>query len=202
MVLSVGAHADVYQTFDLTWSGAAGPYFPNAAYASALITFDLTQVEAAVNGSMGGAGLNGWITSFSLTVSGTSGGGDGTFSLSDIGEVTMNTYGGVLDFTKELVGQPTSDKPWGTTYGGTSGDFNFLFGIGGAPYGITEFVLLAGSDSMALTSFAPASTGCSLAEVCATTPLPAALPLFATGLGVLGLLGWRRKRKNTAALAA
>jgi hypothetical protein len=26
------------------------------------------------------------------------------------------------------------------------------------------------------------------------TPLPAALPLFATGLGVLSLLGWRRKR--------
>lgn len=29
----------------------------------------------------------------------------------------------------------------------------------------------------------------------ATTPLPAALPLFASGLGALGLLGWRRKRK-------
>jgi hypothetical protein len=27
-------------------------------------------------------------------------------------------------------------------------------------------------------------------------PLPAALPLFATGLGVLGLLGWCRKRKK------
>jgi hypothetical protein len=27
------------------------------------------------------------------------------------------------------------------------------------------------------------------------TPVPAALPLFATGLGALGLLGWRRKRK-------
>jgi hypothetical protein len=27
------------------------------------------------------------------------------------------------------------------------------------------------------------------------TPLPAALPLFATGIGGLGLLGWRRKRK-------
>jgi probable HAF family extracellular repeat protein len=27
------------------------------------------------------------------------------------------------------------------------------------------------------------------------TPLPATLPLFATGLGALGLLGWRRKRK-------
>jgi len=33
------------------------------------------------------------------------------------------------------------------------------------------------------------------------TPLPAALPLFATGLGALGLLGWRRKRKNAAAIA-
>jgi hypothetical protein len=34
------------------------------------------------------------------------------------------------------------------------------------------------------------------------TPLPAALPLFASGLGGLGLLGWRRKRNNAAALAA
>jgi hypothetical protein len=34
------------------------------------------------------------------------------------------------------------------------------------------------------------------------TPLPAALPLFATGLGALGVLGWRRKRKDAAAIAA
>ena len=34
-----------------------------------------------------------------------------------------------------------------------------------------------------------------------TTPIPGALPLFASGLGALGLLGWRRKRK-TAAMAA
>ena len=34
------------------------------------------------------------------------------------------------------------------------------------------------------------------------TPLPAALPLFAGGLGALGLLGWRRKHKNSAAIAA
>jgi hypothetical protein len=31
-------------------------------------------------------------------------------------------------------------------------------------------------------------------------PLPAALPLFASGLGALGLLGWRRKRKAQAAI--
>jgi len=32
-------------------------------------------------------------------------------------------------------------------------------------------------------------------------PLPAALPLFATGLGAMGLLGWRRKRKAQAVAA-
>jgi hypothetical protein len=33
------------------------------------------------------------------------------------------------------------------------------------------------------------------------TPLPAALPLFAGGLGVIGLLARRRRRKNAAAIA-
>ena len=31
------------------------------------------------------------------------------------------------------------------------------------------------------------------------TPLPAALPLFASGAGVLGYFGWRRKRKKATA---
>jgi hypothetical protein len=39
-----------------------------------------------------------------------------------------------------------------------------------------------------------------LSAVPPTTPLPAALPLFATGLGALGLLGWRRKRKARVSL--
>jgi hypothetical protein len=34
-----------------------------------------------------------------------------------------------------------------------------------------------------------------------TTPLPTSLPLFATALGALGLLGWRRKRKAQALAA-
>jgi hypothetical protein len=28
-----------------------------------------------------------------------------------------------------------------------------------------------------------------------STPLPAALPLFATGIGAMGFVGWRRKRR-------
>jgi hypothetical protein len=39
-----------------------------------------------------------------------------------------------------------------------------------------------------------------LAFTLSSTPLPAALPLFAGGLGALGLLGGRRKRKGAAAV--
>jgi hypothetical protein len=35
----------------------------------------------------------------------------------------------------------------------------------------------------------------------AETPLPATVPLFATGLGAIGLLGWRRRRKSVADIA-
>jgi hypothetical protein len=37
--------------------------------------------------------------------------------------------------------------------------------------------------------------------ISAATPVPAALPLFATGLAALGLLGWRKKRKAAAVAA-
>ena len=37
-------------------------------------------------------------------------------------------------------------------------------------------------------------------SVSAVRPLPAALPLFATGLGFIGFAGWRRKR-NVQAVA-
>src|SRR5262249_13260375 len=36
----------------------------------------------------------------------------------------------------------------------------------------------------------------SLSATFSPVPLPAALPLFATGLGALGLLAWRRKRRS------
>jgi len=41
--------------------------------------------------------------------------------------------------------------------------------------------------------------GATLSPPSFVTPLPSALPLFATGLGALGLFGWRRKRKTQPA---
>ena len=49
-------------------------------------------------------------------------------------------------------------------------------------------------DMIVKLTFAP-----SVGEEAAATPLPAALPLFAAGIGALGLLGWRRKRRGTLA---
>jgi hypothetical protein len=62
------------------------------------------------------------------------------------------------------------------------------------------------ADIYTITLHTVANSGADLGSVTeiinATTPIPAALPLFASGLGALGLLGWRRKRKASAAIAA
>jgi len=65
---------------------------------------------------------------------------------------------------------------------------------GGAP----AMILGLGNGSF---TFTPESGDVCIAGECGTTPLPAALPLFATGLGGLGLLGWRRRRKVQATAA-
>jgi hypothetical protein len=66
-----------------------------------------------------------------------------------------------------------------------------IAGVGGNRYGWfanNEFSFLA-IDNASLTGTS-------------ATPLPAALPLFASGLGAIGLFGWRRKRKNSGAATA
>ena len=81
----------------------------------------------------------------------------------------------------------------------TSWDFHGLsFAIGGTDFNIACYSAPYNCGITNLTAPAFQSfTGGSLTE----TPLPAALPLFATGLGAMGLLGWRRKRKNAATIA-
>jgi len=54
------------------------------------------------------------------------------------------------------------------------------------------YLVLQSGDTLA----ARASADLTGFAVPATVPLPAALPLFAGGLAIVGLLGWRRKRKT------
>ena len=63
---------------------------------------------------------------------------------------------------------------------------------GGFPYFTPQYALYVSNAGSNPVDFV-------LTAEVATTPLPAALPLFASGLGALGLLGWRRKRKALAA---
>jgi hypothetical protein len=162
--------------FDLAWSGAA---FGNTASATGTITLNLADIN---NPGATAQSLNPFVTNFSITVSGAST-GDGTFGFSDFngslgdGGFVLDTGGGTLDFTSQLVGQSVPGGPWGSTHNGITGDFN-IFNNGNddnAPIG-TEFFQLTteggNGDSMYLTSFAPASA---VPEPSAVMPLSAAL---------------------------
>ena len=70
--------------------------------------------------------------------------------------------------------------------GNLSGIPNFYFSVQNGS-GSTD-VIFQSISSLTFSEVAGASA----------TPLPAALPLFASGLGGLGFLGWRRKRKAQA----
>ena len=104
---------------------------------------------------------------------------------------------GLFGLTGEVVGNQV--ELFATSYGLNELSPSFLYEItddlgfttAAAASGETFNVLYsAASDNVSIrgVAFAPDET-----------PLPAALPLFATGLGALGLLGWRRKRKAQAA---
>jgi hypothetical protein len=185
LLLAATAYADVFQTYNLAWSGVS---FGNNATASGQITLDLTTLP-----NPGGPAYDLYpnMASLTVTVTGASS-GNGTWTKSDLAKLSsLGTYtywdtGGVaLDLSKELVGQPTLGNPWGTP-DGISGDFNLFFTNGG-PLGTFFFTLTTDGgtqDSMLLTSFAPVSS----------TPEPGTMTLF--GSGIIGLAGVLRRKIN------
>ena len=82
----------------------------------------------------------------------------------------------------------------------TSYNPSFVSANGGTALS-AEAALFAGimADQTYLNIHTSMFTGGEIRTVLLPTPLPSALPLFATGLGALGMLGWRRKKKATAA---
>jgi hypothetical protein len=100
--------------------------------------------------------------------------------------VSNGSITGALAFTTNYGSPPLFPLNW---------QFCLAVSVAGYCGSPTGAYLLNGSGSEVATDVSPTFTPDS-------TPLPTALPLFATGIGAMGLFGWRRKRKNAADLAA
>ena len=64
-------------------------------------------------------------------------------------------------------------------------------------YGLLKLTSTVGNDGALYTSQVAAQSSFKVTAVSAV-PVPAALPLLASGLGALGFIGWRRKRRVQA----
>lgn len=113
---------------------------------------------------------------------------------------TFNSCGTLNSTFDSLVNfisfDPTTLELNGSTSGLTSNSQSAVLAIFLTQFGFTRpFGLLLENR--------PESTvrGTYLISTIAPIPAPAALPLLATGLGALGVLGWRRKRKQVQAHA-
>ena len=162
-----------------------------SAYPSFNLSFDLYTIY-----SLDGSDPNYGPDYFTVKVNGTT----TLFNYTFANAGATQSYGGVGSPTGTgsdplLTGQLGYPNFWGVG----SGDYTYHLSLN----------IIANGDSTIAFNFIGNSTqgwsdeGFGIDNVSVSgTPLPAALPLFATGLGALGLLGWRRKRKNAAAIAA
>lgn len=173
VALVTTSHADLID-IQAEWSGSS---FANGASALATFTLDTSLLNNPGFASFSGASFSNAFQNFQLTVSGASS-GNGVFTSSDFSMIFLNTAGGTLDFTSELVGQSTPGGLWGATaFPTVVGDFNlFSNGLSAlTPSGSSIFSLLSGGgERMQLTSFKPA------------TPSPVAVP--ETSTWVMGFL--------------
>ena len=159
---------------------------------AASYTFSFSNVDGAVNGSVSGTIV--------LPE------GDGTFAALSL---TIDAYPAALNLgPPPIVSFAQELENTFTVFGGNiiSGEFLGEFNF---PTNTDLFIASAflsggsGLDLLNCGCFASQgvldSSSSTLTFAPAATPLPAALPLFATGLGAMGLFGWRRKRKNAIA---
>jgi hypothetical protein len=177
----------------------------NQYYVSA--TVDLSCAGPCASGTYTEGGL---LTSFALSIDGPTPSNTPVFSISSsdpnyIGSADPNLFGAPSYLTLSNVGGAITITNW-SVFADLGPDPGFLLNY--AIYTLND----PANGTSDLYADPPISNGSGNFDnpgswsgpgIAATsaTPLPAALPLFAGGLGVLGLLARRRKRK-TAAIAA
>jgi hypothetical protein len=162
-------------------------YADGTATGSFDITYDPTLAGAA---GYPDQSLSGVISALTYTVSVPELGG--SISLNPITSFIFD-YG-----TLALYSDYTEDQSKSFT-----GTPDLVISINGLPVIPSSGESLAGDVWFSLSTDAFNETGSGTAEFAqlgaqGATPLPAALPLFATALGGLGFLSWRRKRKAHA----
>jgi hypothetical protein len=174
IVTGASAIADVFQTYNLAWSGA---FLGNNASASGNITLDLTTLMNPT--PLGGLGIDivSDIKSLTVTVTGASA-GNGVYTLtdlcacSDFGSSTLwNTNGATVNMHGDVLAQLTVDN----------GDFNLFFTAPG-PQGSDVLTLTTNAlsgDPIEMTQFAPA--------LGKSAPVPEPASWVMTGLGFAGL---------------
>jgi hypothetical protein len=161
----------------------------NAATITATYDFTITDFTPA------GSPVDPWSGSFTITYDPTAAGGLGPLAL-DVFSSNLPASYGTFEYSQGSTFVFIGDKcvrggcliPLGT-------DSAALDFIPDASGGVAAFGIgIIASPSLTTANFL-SETG-----TVAVTALPAALPLFTTGLGALGLLGWRRKRKARVSL--
>lgn len=180
VAVASGAHASsipISGTFTATGSAGAAPVFTE--------TFDANGSDTPFGSFTGSESATADVTDFpAIALS------DGTFQFNFATGFISGTFSGSGSYTDIMISFLITGGllPGDTGSGTGSGSFDLTTGS------------ITGSYSGTISAPDDALPG--LAPLPAITPLPPALPLFATGLGALGLLGWRRKRKAVAFVSA
>jgi hypothetical protein len=119
-----------------------------------------------------------------------------SWSLTFTGTLNASFSGSTADVSGNAV-YPLSASNGSITFSpAASGWETFSQGPDGVEF-LVPFPGQVGEIYIATDSFNPTYTSPIYAPLIIAnevTPLPTALPLFATGLGAMGLIGWRRKR--------
>lgn len=179
-------------TIDYIFTGTATGTLNNTAFSGA---FQVELVSDTTTAT--GVGL---VTNIATSATFTIGASTGSL-LGNFNEVGLNQD---PNFPRIIFGQAQSASPFFVA----EGIENSVF----VPYDLASaFPLTTGTVSQTAGSLYFTSLGDLVfsditsmsfeAVIPGATPLPGAMPLFATGLSALGFLGWRRKKKATTAAA-